>query len=135
LVILGLCLFVTAWLQAQTPDPTPLETPQPGLRPPLSPFPRFQDWSFLRDPPQRVDPYDRLKFIPLNDSETNYLTLGLESRTEFQYINNNDWGAGLQNLTGYVLERVMPPYGYPGREKLVPSRHHPKRTLPESAHT
>jgi hypothetical protein len=70
LVILGLCLFVTAGLQAQTPDPTPLDAPQPGVRPPLSPFPRFQDWSFLRDPSQRLDPYDRLKFIPLNDSET-----------------------------------------------------------------
>src|SRR5579859_3134858 len=46
LVILGLCLFVPAGLQAQTPDPTPLEAPQPGVRPPLSPFPRFQDWSF-----------------------------------------------------------------------------------------
>jgi hypothetical protein len=69
LVILGLCLFVTPWLQAQTPDPTPLDAPQPGVRPPLSPFPRFQDWSFLRDPSQRVDPYDRLKFIPLNDSK------------------------------------------------------------------
>ena len=108
LVIVGLCLCVTTGLQAQTPDPTPLEAPQPGVRPPLSPFPRFQDWSFLRDPSQRVDPYDRLKFIPLNDSETNYLTLGLESRTEFQYLNNNDWGAGPQNLTGYVLQRVMP---------------------------
>ena len=94
LVIVGLCLCVTTGLQAQTPDPTPLEAPQPGVRPPLSPFPRFQDWSFLRDPSQRVDPYDRLKFIPLNDSETNYLTLGLESRTEFQYLDNNDWGAG-----------------------------------------
>src|SRR5580692_11588479 len=63
LVILGLRLLVTAGLQAQTPDPTPLEAPQPRVRPPLSPFPRFQDWSFLRDPSQRVDPYDRLKFI------------------------------------------------------------------------
>src|SRR5712671_7872109 len=108
LVILGLCLFVTAGLQAQTPDPTPLDAPQPGVRPPLSPFPRYQDWSLLRDPYQRVDPYDRLKFIPLNDSKTNYLTLGLENRTEFQYLNNNDWGAGPQNVTGYVLERLMP---------------------------
>jgi hypothetical protein len=94
LVILGLCLFLTAALHAQTPDPTPLDAPQPGIRPPLTPFPRYEDWSFLRDPSLRVDPYDRLKFIPLNDSETAYLTLGLENRTEFQYLDNNNWGAG-----------------------------------------
>jgi hypothetical protein len=67
----------------------------------------YEDWSFLRDPSLRVDPYDRLKFIPLNDSKTNYLTFGLESWTEFQYLSNNNWGSGLQN-PGVVLERLMP---------------------------
>jgi hypothetical protein len=108
LAVLALCLFFMGMLKAQTPDPTPLGAPQSGVRLPLSPFPRFEDWSFLRDPSLRVDPYDRLKFIPLNDSRTNYLTFGLENRTEFQYLNNNDWGAGPQNLTGYVLERLIP---------------------------
>jgi hypothetical protein len=107
LVILGLCLFLTAALKAQTPDPTPLDAPQPGVRPPLTPFPRYEDWSFLHDPSLRVDPYDRLKFIPLNDSETIYLTLGLENRTEFQYLEKNNWGAGPQN-PGVVVERLMP---------------------------
>jgi hypothetical protein len=105
-----LSLLGTGALKAQTPDPSPVDAPQQGVRPPLSPFPRFEDWSFLRDPAKRVDRYDRLKFIPLNDSGTNYLTLGLENRTEFQYLNNNDWGAGPQDLTGYVLERLMPDF-------------------------
>jgi len=108
LVIFLLCMFATDSLKAQTPDPSPPDAPQPGVRPALSPFPRFEDWSFLRDPSLRVDPYDRLKFIPLNDSETNYLTLGLENRTEFQYLKNNNWGAGPQNLQGYLLQRLMP---------------------------
>ena len=108
LPVLALYLSLTGVLKAQTPDPTPLDAPQPGVRPPLSPFPRFEDWSFLRDPSLRIDRYDRLKFIPLNDSGTNYLTFGLENRTEFQYLNNNDWGAGPQNVTGDVLERLMP---------------------------
>ena len=102
-----LFLFDAGSLKAQTPDPTPLNAPQPGVRPPLTPFPRYEDWSFLRDPALRVDPYDRLKFIPLNDSETNYLTFGLESRTEFQYLGNNNWGAGPQN-PAVLLERLMP---------------------------
>ena len=108
LLILGLCLFITGVLKAQTPDPSPTDPPQPGVRPPLSPFPRYEDWTFLRDPVKRVDPYDRLKFIPLNDSGTTYLTLGFEDRTEFQYLNSNDWGAGPQDHTDYLLQRFMP---------------------------
>ena len=71
-------------------------------------FLRYEDWkSDPRDPPSDVDPYDRLKFIPLNDSsKTNSLTFGLESRTEFQYLSNNNWGAGPQN-PGVLLE-LMP---------------------------
>ena len=80
--------------EAQTPDPSPLEAQQAGVRPALSPFPRFEEWSFLRVASLRVDPYDRLKFIPLNDSETKYLTLGLENRTELQYLKNNNWAPG-----------------------------------------
>src|SRR5580658_4177408 len=86
LLIFLICLFATGSLKAQTPDPTPTDAPQPGVRPPLSPFPRYEDWSFLRDPAKRVDPYDRLKFIPLHESGTIYLTLGLENRPEFQYL-------------------------------------------------
>lgn len=108
LLVVGLSLFVSGVVNAQTPDPSPVDAPQPGVRPALGPFPRFEDWSFLRDPSQRMDPYDRLKFIPLNDSGTNYLTLGVENRTEFQYLENNAWGAGPQDLTGYVFERLMP---------------------------
>ena len=105
LLILLLCLFVIDSLKAQTPDPSPTGAPQPEVRPPLSPFPRYQDWSFLRDPAKRVDPYDRLKFIPLNDSGKICVTLGLENRTEFQYLNSNVWGAGPQDHSGYVLQR------------------------------
>ena len=108
LFISALCLLLTGVVSAQTPDPAPVDAPQPGVRPALGPFPRFEDWSFLRDPSQRIDPYDRLKFIPLNESGTNYLTLSVESRTEFQYLDDNAWGAGRQDLTGYVFERLMP---------------------------
>jgi hypothetical protein len=106
--IVGLCLFVTGGVNAQTPDPSPVNAPQQEVRPALGPFPRFEDWSLLRDPSQRTDPYDRLKFIPLNESGTNYLTLSVESRTELQYLDNNAWGAGRQDPTGYVFERLMP---------------------------
>ena len=41
LLIVGLCLFVTGVVNAQTPDPSPIDAPQPGVRPALGPFPRF----------------------------------------------------------------------------------------------
>ena len=107
-VMVLLYLFAAGTLTAQTPDPSPTDAPQPDIRPPLSPFPRYQDWNFLRDPAKRVDLYDRLKFIPLNESGTIYLTFGFENRTEFQYLNSNLWGAGPQDHNGYVLERLMP---------------------------
>ena len=108
LLIVALRLFVSSAVNAQTPDPSPVDAPQPEVRPALGPFPRFQDWSFLRDPSLRIDPFDTLKFIPLNESGTNYLTVSVENRTEVQYIDNNAWGAGRQDSTGYVFERLMP---------------------------
>ena len=80
----------------------------PPQRPLLTPFPRYEDWSFLRDPANRSDRYDRLKFLPLSASKTNYITLGAEDRIEFQYLNSSDWGAGPQDHTGYLLHRFMP---------------------------
>ena len=114
--IISLGLAVVAWtsilftstLEAQTPDPTPLHVPGPEVRPALSPFPRFEDWSFLRDPSTRSDRYDRLKFLPLNASGSHYITLALENRSEFQYYPNSDWGAGPQDRTGYLAQRFMP---------------------------
>ncbi len=38
-----------------------------------------EDFSDLRDPARRTDPWDLLKFIPLNPDATSYLTLGGET--------------------------------------------------------
>jgi hypothetical protein len=97
--------FPSIW--AQTPDPTPLHVLPPPERPPLGPFPRYEDWSFLRNPSNRVDRYDRLKFLPLDALGTAYLTLGVEDRTEFQYLSSSDWGAGPQDHSGYLVQRFM----------------------------
>jgi hypothetical protein len=39
-----------------------------------------EDWRALRDPKNHVDPFDALKFIPLTDDKTVYLTLSGETR-------------------------------------------------------
>ena len=85
LAILGLCLFVTAGLEAQTPDPTPLDAPQPGVRPPLSPFPRFEDSSFLRD--------------PSNPSDARYI--GSQPNLEIRWAISEHFLAAL-NLAGFL---------------------------------
>jgi hypothetical protein len=95
-------------ISAQTPDPTPPGATAQSQRPALTPFPRYEDWSFLRNPANRVEMYDRLKFLPLASSGSNYVTLGAEDRTEFQYMFASDWGAGPQDHAGYLLERFMP---------------------------
>jgi hypothetical protein len=108
IIIFAFLMLIASPTPAQTPDPTPLDAPAQPERPPLMPFPRYEDWSFLRNPANRVEEYDRLKFLPLDKSGNNYITLGAEDRTEFQYMYANDWGAGPQDHTGYLVERFMP---------------------------
>ena len=76
------------------------------LRPPLTPIHSMGDYSFLVDPAQRTDIWDRLKFIRLGDSI--FLTLGAEYRLEHEVFRNSNWGAGPQDGTGYLLQRIMP---------------------------
>jgi hypothetical protein len=37
------------WAAEADAKPTPFEAPQPGVRPPLSPLPRYEDWSFAHE--------------------------------------------------------------------------------------
>lgn len=53
------------------------------------------------------DLFDPIKFIRLNASGRSYLTLGGEIRPQYQLIRNNDWGAGEEDRSGYLLERYM----------------------------
>ncbi len=46
-----------------------------------------EDWSALRDPRLRDDPFDPLKFIPLNGAKDVYLTLSGESRLKNWFEN------------------------------------------------
>ncbi|QPJ62859.1 MAG: alginate export family protein [Candidatus Nitronauta litoralis] len=69
---------------------------------------RYQeDYRFLRDPSRRTDIFDPLKYFPLNDSESIVLTLGGETRQHFEFIENNNWGAGAQDNNGYYLQRYL----------------------------
>ena len=66
-----------------------------------------ENYQFLRDPKQRVNFYDSVKYIPLNKSESLYLTLGGETRQHYEFIDNNNWGKGVQDNNGYYLQRYL----------------------------
>lgn len=66
-----------------------------------------EDWSFLPKAKGEADPFDRLKWIPLNKSGTLRLTLGGETRQRFERFNNEDWGVEKPGGEGFLLQRYM----------------------------
>ena len=66
-----------------------------------------EDFQFLKNPENRTDFFDPLKYIPFNKSKSVYLTLGGETRQHFEFISNNNWGKGVQDDNGYYLQRYL----------------------------
>ena len=64
-----------------------------------------EDWSFLKDPELRTDPWDPLKYITLRNAPGWYLTLAGEERSFYELYRNYNWGAGPQDGNGYYLNR------------------------------
>src|SRR5271169_3680802 len=65
-----------------------------------------EDYSYLHDPALRTDFWDPVKYIPLNESGSWYLSLGGESRERYEYFNHANWGAEPQG-SGYFLQRYF----------------------------
>ena len=87
-------LLVTTWLAAQSP-------------PPFKSLRYDEDWRYLRDPERSADTLDRLKWLPLSEDGTTGLTLGGEARLRYELYRNSQWGAGPQDVDGYLLQRYM----------------------------
>src|SRR6267378_2443276 len=66
-----------------------------------------EDWSFLKDPELRTDPWDPLKYIALRNAPGWYLTLAGEERSFYERYRNYNWGAGPQDGNGYYLNRFL----------------------------
>jgi len=67
---------------------------------------RYQeDYSYLRDPANRTNSLDTLKFIPLDGSGDSYLTLGGEVRQRYAYTMDPLFGEELQDKAGVWLQR------------------------------
>ena len=94
---------------AQTPQPMPPGPPPDPARSLLGPVDQAdENFSFLKDPAKRTDLWDFLKYIPLNHQGDVYLTFGFETRSEYEWFQNANWGAGPQTISGYYLQRVIP---------------------------
>ena len=46
--------------------------------------------------------------MPLNETGSDYVTLGFEARSEYEYFHNQMWGQGPQDSDGYWLGRFIP---------------------------
>jgi hypothetical protein len=98
--------------RAQTPQPMPPGPPENPLRPALAPVGQAdENFSFLRNPANRTDLWDPLKYIPLDSSGRYYLTFWFEDRSEYEWFQNEMWGQGHQTISGYWLQRVIPAMG------------------------
>lgn len=92
----------------QTSLPT---SPRPGSgagpQPPYTQMRWDEDYTYLRDPAKRTDFLDPVKYVPLGDDPANYLSFGGSARYRYELFNNNNFGAGPQDDTGYHLVRLF----------------------------
>src|SRR5215475_1502050 len=92
-------IAASAWAQqspelpAKTNQPAPYFYKQKGPGRDNSYVERYEeDWSYLRDPALSTDPFDALKFIPLDPSGDSYLTLNGEARFRYDNTDHKNFG-------------------------------------------
>jgi hypothetical protein len=83
-------------------DSAPVSAP-----PPFKQLRYEENYLYLRDSSGRSDYSDSLKYIPLNEKGSTYLTPGGEIRERYEYFENSLWGRGPQDKDGYFLRRYM----------------------------
>jgi hypothetical protein len=66
-----------------------------------------EDYTFLREPRQRTDVFDPLKYLPLTPDGALYLSLGGEIRARYEYTHHPAWGQDPQDDHGVFLQRYI----------------------------
>lgn len=77
------------------------------LRPSFQKLRYEEDYSYLRDPANRMGSLDALKFIPFDGSGDSYLTVGGEVRQRYAYTVKPLFGAGPQDKVDVWLQRYV----------------------------
>lgn len=89
----------------------PMGESPPGASPPPYKLLRAEeDYRYLRDPSQRTDIWDPVKYVPLGLSEDCYFSVGGEVRERFELYHNPVFGQAPQDSHGnnaYFLQRYM----------------------------
>jgi len=104
----ALCCLAVSLAAAGTLAARAADSAEPPPSPP--PFKQLrydENYGYLRDPANRADLFDPIKFIPLDSRGYFYLTFGGEVRERYEYFHNSQWGLGPQDDNGYLLRRYM----------------------------
>jgi len=108
--LIALCASVHTFAQTTAPTTAPALSPKPGTGggPPAYTVVSYnENYSYLRDPANRSDFFDPIKFMPLDRDGDIWLSLGGQFRERYEYFNNNNFGAGPQTEDGYYLHRFF----------------------------
>ena len=99
----AILLSTTAALSAQVTKPAAAPTQPPAY----TPLRWNEDYSYLKTSTAPADPFDPIKYIPLNDDGDWYLSLGGQARYRYEWFENANFGAGPQDDDGFHLLRLM----------------------------
>lgn len=70
-------------------------------------FPYDEDYRYLREPANRTDLWDSIKYIPLGSNPAWFLSFGGEIRERFEYYSYPNLGLQGQAANGYLLQRIL----------------------------
>ena len=66
-----------------------------------------ENYQYLQDRNLKKEFFDPIKYVPLINPKSSYISFGGESRQHFEFIDNNNWGKGDQDTDGYYLQRYL----------------------------
>ena len=104
LLLAFVAMLPGGWCLAQ---PTVSDTSQKPPPPPFQTLRYEEDYARLRNPTNRTDALDGLKFIGLNPSQTAWLTLGGQAQLWAQHYTNENWGLAPERSNGNFLQRYL----------------------------
>jgi len=88
-------------------QPATESLPAVQVAPPYKQLRYDEDYTYLRDVAAPPRPLDGIKFIPLEEDGSRFITLGGEIRERYEYFDHSLWGLGPQDDDGYLLQRYM----------------------------
>lgn len=75
-------------------------------RPPFQTLRYNEDWSFLSHPEARTDPFDVLKYLPL-DGTNAYVSFGGEARLRYEFYGEPVFNQKPADADGFLLQRYL----------------------------